>query len=124
MVFDVERFAIESRAAAHFAANKRRRQEIHFQLDRPRAFTFRTAALRTVEREAARAVAAQARLGNLREELADFVEKTNVSGGNRARRAADGGLVHFVNGLDGRKAGEGQALDAGYRMPDSLRVAC
>ena len=46
-------------------------------------------------------IAAQPRLGHLREQLPDVVEEADVGRGNRARRAADGRLVHFVNGLEG-----------------------
>ena len=106
MVFDVERLAVEPRAAADFAAHKSGRQEVHLQLDRAGAFALGAAALRAVEGEAARRIAAQPRLGDLREQLADVVEEADVGGGDRARRAANGGLVHFIDGLEGLEAGE------------------
>src|SRR6266516_4236650 len=52
-VADVKSFAIEARAAAGLAANKRRRQKIHLQFDDAGAFTFGTPSLGAVEAEPA-----------------------------------------------------------------------
>src|ERR1035441_4880405 len=107
MVVDIERLAVEAGAAADLAAHKRRRQEVHLQLDRAGALALGAAALRAVEGKTAGRITAQPRLGDLREQLPDVVKEPDIGGGNRARRSANRGLVHFINGLDGVEAGEG-----------------
>ena len=77
-VINVKRLAIESGDITGLAAHKRRRQEVHFQFDLARTFAFGTAALRTVERKAARRVTPHARLGHLRKQRADVVEEAHV----------------------------------------------
>ena len=106
VVFDIERLAVEPCPAADFAADERGRQEVHLQLDRAGALALGAAALRAVEREPAGRIAAQPRLGHLREQLADVVKEADVGGRDRARRAANGRLVHFIDGLEGVPAGE------------------
>src|SRR5688572_21474570 len=99
-ILDVERLPIEARAGAGFAADKSGREKVHLQLDIAGAFALRATALGAVERKAARSVTAQARIGHLRVKLADVVEEAHVGGRRRTRRAADGRLIDFVNGLD------------------------
>src|SRR5207253_948865 len=69
--FDVQGFAAETHPVAGLATNLSRRQKVHFQLDGASPFAFGTAALRAVEREPTRRVAAQAGLGHLREEMSN-----------------------------------------------------
>ena len=89
-----------NRVPSHvFAPHKCRRQKVHLQLDRARPLALRTPALRAVEREPARRIAPQPRLRHLGEQPPNLVEKADVRGRNRSRRAANGRLVHFVNGL-------------------------
>ena len=106
VVLDIERLAVEPCPAADFATDERGRQEVHFQLDRAGPLALGAAALRAVEGEPAGRIAAQPRLGDLREQLADVVKEPDVGGGNRARRAANRRLVHFINGLEGVEAGD------------------
>src|SRR5437764_14975957 len=49
-ILNIERLAIEAAAAARFAAHKRWRQKIHFQLDRASAFAAGATPLLAVER--------------------------------------------------------------------------
>lgn len=53
-----------------------------------------------VEGKTGGAVAADARFGKLREDLADFVEKLSVSGGAGARGFSDGGLIDLKTVFD------------------------
>src|SRR5689334_17826745 len=73
-VFDIERLAIEARAAAGLTAHERGRKKAHFQFDVAGPLAFGTTALRAVEREAARGITAQPRLGNLRVKLPNMIE--------------------------------------------------
>src|SRR5690606_5513552 len=58
------------------------------------------AAVAGVEGEPSRAVAAQTGLFGVREQLADVVPEADVGGRARARRLADGGLVHFEHPVE------------------------
>ena len=90
---DLQRLAIEAVPLAHRAGDPDVGQKIHFQLVRAVAFAGFAAAAGDVEAEAARLVAAGLRLGQLRVEIADFVEHLDVGGRVRARRAADRRLI-------------------------------
>jgi hypothetical protein len=93
LVGDLEGFAVVAPAAALFAGHVDRREEVHLDAEDAVAFAGLAAAALDVEAEAARAVAADAGGGQLREEIADLVEEAGEGGGVAARRAADGGLV-------------------------------
>ena len=77
------------------------------------------AAAAGVEREAARVVAAHARLGRVREQPADRVPEADVGGGAGARRLADRRLVDFEHAADVLPA----PRDLGSRERSALRCA-
>src|SRR6185503_15028534 len=81
LIKHVQRLAVESRSFASFAAHIGRRQKVHFQLDSPGAFTFRTTALSAVKGETAGRITAQPRFRSFREKLPDFVEEAHVGRG-------------------------------------------
>jgi hypothetical protein len=89
----LERLAVVAAPVALLAGHVDVGQEVHLDLDLAVAAADLAAAALDVEREAARLVAARARLGGLREEVADHVEQAGVGGRVRARRAADRRLV-------------------------------
>ena len=98
--FDVECFAAEPHFIARLATYISGRQEVHFEFDRARAFAFGTAALRAVEGETTRCVTAQTGLRELREQMAYLVEKADIGGRRRARRAANRRLVNTNDLVD------------------------
>ena len=103
LVMDLERLAVVPLAAADLAWNVDVRQELHLDLDDPVAGARLAASTLHVEGEAARGVAAQARLGDSREQLADRREEPGVGGGIRSRRPADWRLIdldHLVHQRD------------------------
>jgi hypothetical protein len=110
---DVQSFAVEARALAGFATHVSGRHEVHFQLDDTRPHALRASPLRAVERKSARRIAAQPRLGSLREKSSNLVEKSDVRRRDRTQGAANGRLVHFVNRANG--PGTGQGSRAGVR---------
>jgi len=106
-VGDFERLAIEATATARLAGHIDRRQEIHLDLDHAIAFAvFATPALH-VEAEPARPVTAHAGRRQLREEIADRIERAGVGERIRARGAPDrclvddDSLVNQVEPVDG-----------------------
>ena len=100
LVVDLERLAVVALAAAHLARHVDVRQELHLDLDDPVALAVLAAAALDVEREAARAVAAHARLRHAGEQLADRREQADVGGRVGARRPADGRLVDLDHLVD------------------------
>ena len=95
-----ERLGVEARAVADLADHLHVGQEAH--LDRLHALAVAAVAApaRGVEREAARGVAADARLLRVGEELADGVEEADVGRRAGARRLADRRLVDFEHARD------------------------
>src|SRR6202043_3400677 len=90
-------------AAAHLAGDVDVGQEVHLDLDLAVALARLAASAWHVEAEAARLVAAHARLGGPRHQVADRVEDVGVGGRVGARRAADRALVdgdHLVELLE------------------------
>ena len=81
LVADLERLAVVALAVADVARHVDVGQEVHLDLDEAVALARLAAAALDVEREAARAVAALARLLHLREELADRREEPGVRRG-------------------------------------------
>ena len=76
-----------------------------------------------IEREAARAVAAHARLGRVGEELADVVPEADVGRRARARRLADRRLVDLEHAPDRLPAANGLAADpVGQRRGGACRA--
>src|SRR6185369_2987952 len=100
LVVDLERLAVIARALAHLARDVHVRQELHLDLDDPVALAVLAAAALDVEREAARPVAADARLGHAGEELADRGEQADVRRRVRTRRPADRALVDLDDLVD------------------------
>src|SRR5205807_3631801 len=79
--------------AAHFAGDENVGQEVHLDAPLPLSPAGLAAPALDVEAEAAGPVASLARFGQHGVELADGREEAGVSGGIRARRAADGRLI-------------------------------
>ena len=100
VVNDVQHLWAVSAPFASVAGHEGGRQKVHLKFYDARSLALGAAALRAVERKPCRAKAAHPRLGHLREQLADGVEKTDVRRRHRARRAADRRLIHLVHGLD------------------------
>src|SRR5262249_16662257 len=105
-VGDGERLVVEARAAAALALDVDVGQEAHLHLDAALASAGLTASAFDVEREAARRVAAAARIGRHGEQPADGVEEADVPCRRRARRAADRRLVDLDDALDRLVAAE------------------
>ena len=106
VVEDLEGLAVVAAAVAFAAGEPAGGQETHFEFDRALAEAGFAASAVRVEGKPAGRVAAHARGGESGEELADFVEDFDVSGGRRARGFADGGLVDHVDGPDVLGAGQ------------------
>src|SRR2546425_7080587 len=104
-VADRERLLREASPATGLTVHPHVGQEAHLHAQAALAGARVASSTRDVEREAPRAVAAQARLGHHGEQAPDVVEEADVGGRRRARRPPDGALVH----LDGA----GQVFDAG-----------
>jgi hypothetical protein len=117
LVGDLERLAVEPASAARLAGHVDRRQEIHLDLDHAVALAMLAAAALHVEAEPARPVAAHARGGQLREEIADRVERAGVGERIGARRAPDRRLVDDDGLVD-----QVEAVDAVVRAGRFLRV--
>ena len=103
LVLDRQRLAVVARAAAHVAQDVHVGQEVHLDALQAVALARLAAPALDVEGEAAGLVAALARLGEHRVQLADGREEAGVGRGVRARRAADGRLVdldHLVDVLE------------------------
>ncbi len=77
----LQRFAVVALAVAHVAGDVDVRQEVHLDLDHAVALAGLAAAALHVEAEAARLVAAHARLGQLGKQLADRGEDAGVGRG-------------------------------------------
>jgi hypothetical protein len=95
-----QRLGVEAGSAAHVAVHLHVGQEAHLDLLHPLALARLAAAAGGVEGEAARGVAADARLGRVGEELADRVPEADVGGRARARRLADRRLVDLEHAAD------------------------
>ena len=96
----LERLAVVALALAHLARHVDVGQEVHLDLHEPVALARLAAPALHVEREAARPVAADLRLGQLGEELADRREQPGVRRRVGARRAADRALVDVDDLVD------------------------
>ncbi len=92
-VVNLQRLAVVAFALADLARHIHIRQEVHLDLDDTLALTGFAAPTLDVEGEAARLVAANARLRHLGEEFANAGEGIGVGRGIRARRAPNGRLV-------------------------------
>ena len=92
-VLHLERLAVVAAAAARVAGDEDVGQEVHLDAQHAVALAGLAAAALHVEREAARLVAAGARVGEAGVEVAEEREDAGVRRRVRARRAADGGLV-------------------------------
>src|ERR1044072_5320665 len=95
LVLDRHRLAVVARATAHVAEHVHVRQEVHLDALHAVALARLAAAALDVEAEATGLVAALARLGQHRVQLADGREEPRVGRRVRARRAADGRLVNL-----------------------------
>ena len=103
---DLERFAVVALALADLARHVDVREELHLDLQDPVALAVLAATALDVEAEAAGLVAADARLGDAGEELADRAEQAGVRRRVRARRPADRALVDLDDLVDVLDAGE------------------
>ena len=100
LVAHLERVPVVPGPVAHLAGDVDVRQEVHPDPDRALALAALAPPALHVEREPARLVAADLRLGRLREQLADVVEHPGVRGRVRPRGPADRRLVdadHLVD---------------------------
>ena len=100
LVVDLQRLAVVALALADLARDVDVRQELHLDLEDPVALAVLAAAALDVEAEPARLVAADARLRDTREQLADRGEQPDVGGRVRARRPADRALVDLDDLVD------------------------
>src|SRR6266567_8392371 len=100
LVADRERFRIVTAATADFTHHINVRKKIHFDAAEAVPLAGFAAATFHVEAEAAGAVTALPRFRKHGEEIANGRENACVSGGIRARRAADGGLIDLNNFVD------------------------
>src|SRR5579862_6146654 len=89
---DLERLTIEAQSAAALAQHFDVRQKAHLDGARARALAFGTAAAAGVEREAAGAIAAHARLAGAGKQRSNVVPEADVGGRARARCASDRSL--------------------------------
>ncbi len=102
LVLHLQRLAVVALALADVARHVDIRQEVHLHLDDSIPLARLAAPPLHVEGEAARLVAARARLLGAGEQLADRGEQTGVGGRVGARGTADGALVdihHLVQML-------------------------
>ena len=97
---DLERLAVVALALADLARHVDVGQELHLDLEDPVALAVLAAAALDVEAEAARRVAADARLRDAGEQLADRREQAGVRRRVRARRPADRALVDLDDLVD------------------------
>ena len=102
----LERFLVEALAAAVLAIDEHVGEKAHFLANLSLAGAGLAAPAVDVEGKAARRVAAQARFGRERVELADLVEQTDIGSGHRARRLADRRLIDLDDSLQGFPAGD------------------
>src|SRR5690606_7069248 len=109
-IADLQRLAVVAPALAHIAGHIDIGQEVHLHADDAIALAGLAASTLHVEAEAARAIAAGAGLGHLREQLAQRREEPGVGGRIRARRAADGTLVDVDDAVDVFQALDGLDL--------------
>ena len=93
-VLHVEHLGLEARAVALVAGHVHVGHEDHLDLDVARALALLAAAALHVEAEGARGVLALPGERHVGEDAPDLVERLDVRHGVRARRAADGLLVH------------------------------
>ena len=110
LVQDVQGLAVVALAVAHVAGHVHVGQEVHLDLDQAIALAGLAAAAAHVEAEAARRVAACARLGHLRIQFAQGREQAGIGGRIGTRGAPDRRLVdvdHLVEQV--------QALDLAVR---------
>src|SRR5687768_12225713 len=96
----LERLAVVALSLAHLARHVDVGEEVHLDLDEAVALARLTAPAFDVEGEAPGAVAADLRLGELGEQLADRREEPRVRRGVRARRAPDRTLVDVDDLVD------------------------
>ena len=92
-VFHRQRLAVVARAFADITGDCNFREKIHIDPDDAVAGAGIAAAGTRIERKTIRSETANPRLGQLREELPDRIEKTGISRRSRARRAPDGSLI-------------------------------
>ena len=97
---DLERLAVVALALADLARDVDVRQELHLDLEDAVALAVLAAAALDVEAEAARLVAADARLRDAGEQLADRREQADVGGRVGARRPPDRALVDLDDLVD------------------------
>src|SRR2546428_7870390 len=116
LVVDLERLAVVALAPAHLAGDVDVRQELHLDLDDPVAGARLTPTALDVEGEATGGVAAEARLGNGCEQLADRREEGRVRRRGRPRGTADRRLIDVDDLFDG--------LDALHSGWSPRRIPC
>ncbi len=120
--FDFERLAVVAAAAARVAGDEDVRQKVHLDAEDAVALASLAAAAFHVEREAPRLVAARARVGQARVELAEEREDAGVRRRVRARRAADRRLVDRDDLVDVLEALDAVALADRRRRVVELRA--
>ena len=98
---DSQCFGIETSTVAGLARHLDVGQETHFDGAQALPFAHGATAFAGVEAEATWAIATGFGFEGIGKQFAHRVPKTNVSGGARTRRFADGGLVDFEHAVDG-----------------------
>src|SRR5262249_36460704 len=115
-VKNLERLAVVASAAARLAGDEDVREEVHLDAEDAVALTGFAAAAFDVERKAAGFVAARARFGEARVEIAEEREDAGVRRRIRSRGAADRGLIDRDDLVDVREAVDAVAFaDGGAR---------
>ncbi len=115
-VGDFEGFAVVALAAAHVAGHVEVGHEVHFHLHRAVALAGFAAPALDVEGKSSGVIAALARHGRLRVQLADGGEQPGVGGRIAARGAADGRLIdcdHLVELIEPVEGRVGRGLQRG-----------
>ena len=114
---NLERLAVVALPLAHLARHVDVGKKVHLDLHEPVALTRLAAAALHVERESARTVAADLRIRQLGEELADGREESRVRRGIGARRATDRALVDVDHLVDVLEAGDAIVLAGDHARP-------
>ena len=112
-----ERLAGEARSVAGFADDLDVGQKAHLDRLDSLALAFRAATAGGIEREAARAESAHARLVGLRVQAPDRVPESHVGRRTGARRPADRRLVDLEHAVEPLPAGEIGAAEEFHGLP-------
>ncbi len=122
LVVDLQRLAVVALALADLAGDVDVGQELHLDLEDPVALAVLAPATLDVEAEPPRTIAADARLGDAGEQLADRREEAGIGGRVGARGPPDGALVDLDDLVD--VLGALQPVVRAHRLARSVELAC